>query len=155
MLHSAQERRFKSFLCYSLENIDSDMLDMVCSWQYWDQQFSLCNASSFLTFFYILKHGHISSFNCRAGRINQVLYKFKQWGKICHFRAGCNKRAGRKYEQKIINKQALIRASRLEKSQKFSLRACLLNRHTRVRTSLELLVVPKIHTSHQSWKNKT
>ena len=38
---------------------------------------------------------------------------------VLHLRAGYNKRAGWKKGQKILNEQALIRASRLEKTDFF------------------------------------
>ena len=57
---------------------------------------------------------------------------FEQVGKIHYFRAGSIKRAGRNFEQNSINEQVLIRASRLENDQNFLVRACSLNRHTRV-----------------------
>ena len=60
---------------------------------------------------------------------------FEQVGKIHYFRAGSFKRAGRNFEQNSINEQVLIRASRLENDQNFLVRACSLNRHTRVGVS--------------------
>ena len=57
---------------------------------------------------------------------------FEQVGKIHYFRAGSIKRAGRNFEQNSIIEQVLIRASRLENDQNFLVRACSLNRHTRV-----------------------
>ena len=57
---------------------------------------------------------------------------FEQVRKIHYFRAGSIKRAGRNFEQNSINEQVLIRASRLENDQNFLVRACSLNRHTRV-----------------------
>ena len=68
-----------------------------------------------------------------------ILYSFKkleffeQVGKIHYFRAGSIKRAGRNFEQNSIIEQVLIRASRLENDQNFLVRACSLNRDTRVR----------------------
>ena len=51
---------------------------------------------------------------------------------ILPLRAGSNRRAGRKFHKIFWNEQALISASRLEKSWFFSLRACSRNRNTRV-----------------------
>ena len=51
--------------------------------------------------------------------------------------AGCIKPAGWKKVENFLCEQVVIRASRLEKSQKNSLRACSRNRNTRVTFDLE------------------
>ena len=73
---------------------------------------------------------------------------FEQVGKIHYFRAGSIKRAGRNFEQNSINEQVLIRASRLENDQNFLVRACSLNRHTRVVSYIRLRIQVRTLSRH-------
>ena len=59
---------------------------------------------------------------------NSFTYDEHSWP----IRAGCIKQAGWKKIKNFLCEQVLIRASRLEKSQKNSLRACSRNKNTRV-----------------------
>ena len=57
---------------------------------------------------------------------------YYNFGKCYNFRAGPIKQAGRNFWKILKIEQVLIRTSRLENEQIFLVRACSLNRHTRV-----------------------
>ena len=57
---------------------------------------------------------------------------YYNFGKCYNFRAGPIKQAGRNFWKILKIEQVLIRMSRLENEQNVLLRACSLNRHTRV-----------------------